>query len=207
MSPSTSFKPEWIEKARIDYFPHFMTLWISVNSWYKSIYEHNQDRQCINAIKNDFTIRNNLFSQFTKLMSVDTNKDSLKFKSDLEGLFYALNSANISYADKGKDGQEIIMSFNRLLIDFSKRRDVSKYVNIMTMPSRSLTSEETPPQSIIKLDSKYIIDDNEIVFAGLIEVIYQMRCHLFHGNLDAESDYHHDVVKYCYEILFALMNF
>jgi hypothetical protein len=46
--------------------------------------------------------------------------------------------------------------------------------------------------------------DNERVFAGLIELIYQVRCALVHGDL-APTPENHEAVKYCYLVLFELM--
>ncbi len=42
-------------------------------------------------------------------------------------------------------------------------------------------------------------------FSGLFEIIYQMRNILVHGNMNPEKD-EHNVVKYCYFILWDLMN-
>lgn len=43
-------------------------------------------------------------------------------------------------------------------------------------------------------------NDSQKIFAGLFEIIYQVRCHLVHGSLKPTSE-NHEVVKYCYLIL------
>jgi len=81
------------------------------------------------------------------------------------------------------------------LLDYSQRKIVSGYVNLIKRPRQ--------PDKI-KLDEIYIIDDRERFCACLIEIIYQVRCYLFHGDLEP-SEENHEVVKYCYFVLLALL--
>lgn len=60
-------------------------------------------------------------------------------------------------------------------------------------------------ENVIKLDKIYITNDNKKIFAGLFEIIYQVRNMLVHGKLNPDKDAH-EVVKYCYLISWDLMN-
>lgn len=61
----TDYKKEWIEKAAIDYFSPFISLWLACNSWYMSHYSDlddeypgdktASDRDFINKLKEDNT--------------------------------------------------------------------------------------------------------------------------------------------------------
>ena len=93
------FKKEWIQKAEVDYFSQFMTLWMGFNSWYRSHYSEidKNDRAFISKLKTDFSGRNQLFASFSALISEDKTKENLRFKSDLESLYYSLNRASLTY--------------------------------------------------------------------------------------------------------------
>ena len=57
---------------------------------------------------------------------------------------------------------------------------------------------------VIKLDQLYITSDKKKFFSGMMEIIYQVRNMLVNGKMNPEKN-EHDVVKYCYRILWALM--
>lgn len=59
--------------------------------------------------------------------------------------------------------------------------------------------------TVIALDKIYIVSDLQNCFAGIFEIIYQVRNMLVHGKLNPDKAAH-DVVKYCYRILWELMN-
>jgi len=62
----------------------------------------------------------------------------------------------------------------------------------------------TDVRNVIKLDQICITNDKSKFFAGLFEIIYQVRNMLVHGKLNPDKD-EHEVVKYCYLILWDLM--
>lgn len=67
-------KKEWLQKAEIDYFSPFISLWLACNSWYRSHYSDlvpQNDRRFINKIKTDFTPRNHMFIKFEKNLNED----------------------------------------------------------------------------------------------------------------------------------------
>ena len=65
--------------------------------------------------------------------------------------------------------------------------------------------EYSDEYNAIKLEKIYITSDNKKFFAALFEIIYQIRNLLVHGKLNPEGDKLHEVVKYCYFILWDLM--
>ena len=187
------FKKEWLSKAEVDYFSQFMALWMGFNSWYRSHYSEldKNDRAFIEKLKSDFAGRNQLYSKFNTLIAEDRIKENLRFKSDLESLHYSLNRTNLSYP-KGYCNTGI--SFESALYDYAQRKNHISYINLI---KRSRQPEK------IKLDEVYIASDAEKVFPCLMEILYQIRCLLFHGNLKPTKE-NHEVIKYCYFVLLAL---
>jgi len=203
------FKAAWIQKAQIDYFSPFISLWLACNSWYRSHYSdlgnnperEAMDREYINKIKTDFTGRNHLYKEFVKIIKSENNKKTLGFKTNLEMLYFSLNRAELK-----PDKLIFNCSFEKLLIDFSQKSIQEAYINILATPRINLngTVHSDEIDYVIKLDTKYIINDTEKVFAGLFELIYQIRNMVIHGNVKPEKD-EHEVVKYCYLILSDLI--
>jgi len=53
-------------------------------------------------------------------------------------------------------------------------------------------------------DTLKLSDDRSALFNGFLEIIYQVRCQLVHGQLEP-NDENHEVVKQCYFLLHLLM--
>ncbi len=190
------YKKEWMQKANIDYFSPFVSLWLGFNSWFRSHYceiEPKIDRNYINQLKTDNTARNQTLTNFKNLMAEDKTKENIRFKSDLESLIYSLNRVDLKNPDPSK--YKCAIKFETALIDYERKNEVSAYVNL---------KKEKGDRGKIQLDSLYVTDDLNILFAGLIEILYQIRCLLIHGNLEPEEE-NHEVIKYCYFVLLALM--
>lgn len=59
----------------------------------------------------------------------------------------------------------------------------------------------TKKRNIIKLTEQIcFINDKNLIFKALIENLYQVRCMLIHGDLDA-SEWTHRIVQYAYLVL------
>lgn len=204
------FREAWIQKAQIDYFAPFISLWLACNSWYRSHYSdlgnnpdrEASDREFINKIKTDFTRRNHLYKKFESLIKAENNRQTLGLKTNLEMLNFSLNRAELK-----PDKLLHSCSFERLLIDYSLKDSHDGYISIMANPRINrdgITVHADDIDNVIKLDTRYIINDTENVFAGLFELIYQIRNMVVHGNVKPERD-EHEVIKYCYLILSDLM--
>ena len=161
--------------------------------YFYGVYTNGSIGNYINQLKTDNTARNQTLTNFKNLMAEDKTKENIRFKSDLESLIYSLNRVDLKNPDPSK--YKCAIKFETALIDYERKNEVSAYVNL---------KKEKGDRGKIQLDSLYVTDDLNILFAGLIEILYQIRCLLIHGNLEPEEE-NHEVIKYCYFVLLALM--
>jgi len=193
------YKKEWMKKSAIDYFPHFISLWLACNSWYQFHYSDLKggDRDFINKIKTDTSGRNHLYTNFCSLIE-GNDKHAIAFKTNIELLHYALQKADL------KPSRIDSCSLEQAVIDYDNKNNPE---NLIMKPKinkdGSVHADDKP--YVIKLDRIYVTSDKSKLFAGLFEIIYQVRNMLVHGKLNPKSE-EHDVVKYCYIILWDLMN-
>lgn len=199
----SNYQEAWLQKAKIDYFSPFVSLWLGCNSWYRFHYAElgSQDRLFINKLKADFTKRNHLFKRFEDCLLGSNEKKKISFKTNLELLHFSLNRAELK-----PERLLFICSFEYLLPDYSQKDDKNGYKNIIANPNlnKDGSVRMAEENDVIKLDTKYIISDLEVVFSGLFELIYQVRNMVIHGHVKPERD-EHEVIKYCYLILSELM--
>ena len=190
---SGDFYKEWRDKAEVDYFPQLVILWLSANSWYRSHYseiESKRDRDFLNKLREDHSTRNKLFARFNKLLQADGTKGRAELINYIEGLFFALNTANLLWDEELSTS--LISFSNCLFVPFPKKYD-SLIVNLYA--------------SGIRINENLkLTDDKSVLFNGFLEIIYQVRCQLVHGQLEP-NDENHEVVKQCYFLLQELMNF
>lgn len=194
------YRKEWFEKAKIDYFAPFVNLWLSCNAWYMDHYSEldKKDRTHIDKVKSDYSSRNHIFKQFKKLVEGDAKENQI-FKSNIQQLHFALNDAALVSDAVG------VISFENAICDYDNR---DKKVNLIKTPhfNKDGSVSKAEKDEVLKLDTIYIISDIEKVFAGLFEIIYQVRNCLIHGHMNP-GDNEYKVVKYCYLILYDLMSF
>lgn len=192
------YKKEWMDKAKIDYFSPFTSLWLACNSWYQSHYSeiNGMDRTFIDKIKTDNTGRNHIYTKFDRLLLIN-DKNGIYFRTNLEMLHYSLSRANL------KPDKIDYCSFENAVTDYDNKSNTE---NLIMNPkiNKDGTVNASDISSVIKLDKIYITSDKPKFFSGLIEIIYQVRNMLIHGKLNPGKD-EHDVVKYCYFILWDLM--
>lgn len=199
MATNRDYKKEWFAQSQINYFTAFITLWLSCNSWYNFHYSLGNDRNNINKIKNDSSSQNKLFCEFKNLVNQSNTKEQKIFFANIEQLYYSLNRNNISV-----DRLLFPLSFNKVLVDYSRNNDKTAYEDIVVKNARTKTGKKRRGVSGIDLGEIVLINDIQKVFAGLFEIIYQVRCQLVHGNLNP-TDENFDTVKYCYFILYDLL--
>jgi hypothetical protein len=200
MAKSIDYKKEWFAKARVDYFPHFLSLWLACNSWYNIHYlPLNTDRAIVDKLKSD--PNNNLYKKFDAIFSGSSTKEQKSLYSNLELLYYSLNRAVL------QPGNLILpLSYTYVLIDFSKKKKTTGYITILVKDAATDTKElEGEEIEGVQLGDVVISNDVPVVFAGILEIIYQVRCMLVHGEIDPKVEENHEVVKYCYLILHDLM--
>jgi len=190
---SGDFYKEWRAKAEVDYYPQLVILWLSTNSWYRSHYSEiigKRDRDFLNKLRDDHTTRNKIFTRFDKLLQAEGTKGRAELLGYIEGLFFALNRAELLWEEE-KASSEIVFG-NCLLTPHPKtygNLKVNKQVSGITI------------NEALKLT-----DDKSALFNGFLEIIYQVRCQLIHGQLEPNAE-NHEVVKQCYFLLYILMSF
>ena len=193
-----SNKDDWLKKAEIDYFSKFVPLWLAFNSWYRSHYPDisNSDRAFLNHIKEDCSPRNALFTSFKDLMTEAHTKKHTKFISDIEAFHYSLNRADLKYCKANGSNSGYKICYENSLLKFESLNDHTSYEDITIPYTKSVEK--------IKLNEIAFVPEYSKIFASTIEIIYQIRCYLFHGELKPEKD-EHEAVKYSYELLKAMM--
>jgi hypothetical protein len=202
MSLDNDFKKEWFAKARVDYFSPFLNLWLACNSWYNFHYTLNNDREHVDKLKSDFSPSNKLYKKFQKNFIQGDTKDVINFLSLMELLHYSLVQAEIKPI-KFAEGKRL--GFQHLLLNFSLKADANAYLSVILENALKVDGQLKAGMDGVILNKQLVIDDNsEKVFAGLIEIIYQVRCMLVHGELSPTPE-NHEVVKYCYLVLYELM--
>lgn len=199
MATNKDYKKEWFDKSQLDYFSAFITLWLSCNSWYNFHYSLGSDRQNIDMIKKDTTNKNKIFCEFSNLLSQSGTKEQKSFFGNIEQLFYSLNRNPIK-----TDKLKFPLSLEKVLIDYSQYNNVNAYESLVVKNSKTKTGKLKKSVSGIDLGEIVLVDDEQKIFAGIFEIIYQVRCQLVHGNLDP-TDENLDTVKYCYFILYDLL--
>lgn len=192
------FKKEWLQKSEIDYFSPFISLWLACNSWYQSHYSelNGTDRDFINNIKSDNSGRNHLFINFDRLIE-DVSKQGIAFRTDLEMLHYALDKASLQPRNINS------CSFRGAVVNYNEKE---KTKDLLRNPkiNKDGSVNANDAQDVLLLDTIYVTSNKSDLFAGIIEIIYQVRNMLVHGKLNPDED-EHDVVRFCYLILWQLM--
>lgn len=185
------YKKEWLERASLDYFAPFILLWLSFNSWYRSHYsdiEDGFDRSFINQMKADFSGRNQPFRNFKNLLE-RADKVGVSFRSDLEMLHRGLMAAALT-PDRIK-----YLNLEKALINYNQKDDEAGYHNLIRRSRQ--------PNKLL-LHELHVTDDFQLLYAGVLECVYQFRCMLVHGHIEP-SEPTHDVSQYCYKVLLAIM--
>jgi len=200
MAVNKEHKKEWFSKARIDYFSPFVTLWLACNSWYNFHYAGtNGDRKHIDQLKTDVSKQNILYTKFNNIFLGAPSKEQTSLFSNLELLHYSLSRAEIKPSKLIKP-----LMFSLALIDFNNRSTDIGYKDLIINNAKTKAGKLKANVNGVDLGDIVISNDALLVFAGIIETIYQVRCMLVHGELEP-TDENHEVVKYCYLILYDLM--
>ncbi len=184
---------EWLKRAEVDYFPPFMSLWASFNAWYEGHYPDaaKNDRGAINNIKKD-GIEHKVLVKNADARLTGVDRESIEFRTNLEQLYYALEDSALTYINVKRTEK---MSLANVLITYNGRNRRTAYKNLIV---------ENDDAQAIQLGSIHITNETDIVVAGLIEIIYQIRCQLFHGKFEP-VEANRKVVKYAYFVWLALM--
>lgn len=169
MATDRDYKKEWFVQSQINYFTAFITLWLSCNSWYNFHYSLGNDRDNINKIKVDLSSHNKLFCEFKNLISQSNTKEQKIFFANIEQLYYSLNRNSISV-----DRLLFPLSFNKVLVDYSRNKDKTAYEDIVVKNARTKTGKKRRGVSGIDLGEIVLINDIQKVFAGLLRLFIKL---------------------------------
>ncbi len=188
---SGDFYKEWRAKAEVDYFPQLVVLWLSTNAWYRSHYSEittRKDRDFLNKLRDDHSTRNKIYTRFDRVLSAADTKDRAELINTIEALSFALNSAKLRWDEQNASS---VITFKNCLLSPNPKT----YGSLVVKKRAS---------GITISDTLKLTDDRSALFNGFLEIIYQVRCQLVHGQLEP-NDENHEVVKQCYFLLHLLM--
>ena len=188
MPSSIDTTSKWRTLAEIDYYSLFIKTWLAFNSWYKGYYPNiKNDRDCLQEIKKTQDPRNSFYTKF-KIFLNGSDRESENFKDNLDGLITCLNRTTLQNSTNNYRGK---ISFENASTDWNNHI----YENLIK-PFKSRKSRKLLTVAIDLQDEK--------IFIAAIEIIYQIRCLLLHGQLEPNVE-NHEIVKYCYLLLSSIL--
>ena len=201
----------WFKSSEIDYFSSFIKLWLSFNAWYRQHYNEDyirKERDYINIIMgvyknatqklNDYdrSSRNSIYRKFNGLMT-HQDIESKEFRKYIEKFLYLFKEKNVKGFFNGYD--EEVKNLSEFFLDsYEKERTIKTNLNKGTYFSFGENSTEYRKGALV------IINGLEKLYSYIMEIIYEERNALVHGDM-AYSSENHEIVKYCYLILYYLM--
>ncbi len=175
----------WKKKSEVDYIPLFISLWLSLNAWMRDRFDETRDRGRLELLKRG---GHSLSDQFSGLVRGDDARAS-RFKGSLGELHRALVNANITY-----EGRDNIVSFASCALDWNSGQ-----------PSFESVLKERNEQEKLETDNGLWVDnDTARLFAAYMEIVYQIRSALFHGDL-SPVDKNERVIRHLYLTLSMVM--
>lgn len=178
----------WKQKAEIDYFSLFVPLWLAFDAWCKDKYGKHTQRLCLEALKND-EINNKTYHKIKSLLG-GMDSLSINFKNNFKQLSEALDAQPIYY--EGDDSKPTL-SFKTALIE----RSTGRYENLFRTSKQRDKIELVP--------DIYLTDEVPKIYKSYIEILYQIRCYLFHGSLTPNKE-NERIVKNLYLTLKDLIS-
>ena len=177
----------WKQKAEIDYFSLFVPLWLAFDAWCKDKYGLSTQRDCLEALKKDDL--NNKTFQKLKTLLYGTDSISETFKSYLTQLNQALEAEPILY-----EGERTrCLGFTNGLVNRASR----VYEDLFRTRGQH--------NKIELIAGIYITDEIQKIYGSYIEILYQVRCRLLHGDFPPNKE-NERIVKYLYLTLKDLMS-
>ncbi|OGI12724.1 hypothetical protein A3K64_04085 [Candidatus Micrarchaeota archaeon RBG_16_36_9] len=171
----------WYRSSQIEYFTPFMKLWLSFNAWYKQKYNAPTDRDAIEELKNYQDIKDRL----QQLFKSDAN-EAREFRKYLGELIVEIRN-------------ECLVDSGGANVDFT---NTDLYKNRRRLANSTIESKIRRGEPIVKLDDGLAIaSDINVIIRELLEVIYQIRNYLIHGNFEINNKRAQLLVKNGYLIL------
>ncbi len=192
----------WKEKAQIDYIPPFMSLWVSLDAWMKNRFELRKDRDELEELKKNGS---SLFTKFSELID-GNNINGIIFRGYFAELHRALLSAHIPY----QRHPDKTISFECCMVEYKDGNPRFESILIEDEEDNSsfetlIEFEETDQETIDLDDDLTVESDPERLFVAYIEIVYQIRCALFHGDIAPTSQENKRVIQQLYLTLSMVM--
>ena len=177
----------WKQRAKIDYFPLFISLWLSLNAWMRDHFsDKKKDRAQLELLKHG---GHALYDTFYGLIKAENAKGTM-FRGNFAELHRALLDANITYENR----QDRIVSLKCCAIDWNNGQ-----------PNFESVLKGKKQHEKLQIDSDLWVENNpERLFAAYMEIVYQVRCTLIHGGL-APILQNERVIKHLYTTLSMVM--
>ncbi len=178
----------WKQKAEIDYIPLFVSLWLALDAWMAGNFAGSTDRERLELLKGD---SHQLAERFRGLLqAVDAN--GTRFKANLAELHRALDNARIPYDSNRFIGRTI--GFSDCIVDWNHGQ-----------PTFGTILKTKYQHNKLRIDNNLWLDhDFNRLYAVYIEIVYQIRCVLFHGKLPPTPE-HERVIRQIYITLSIVM--
>ena len=177
---------QWKEKAQIDYIPLFISHWLSFNAWMQDNFSGTDDRPKLELIKQQ---PHPLYDRFNDLI-LTKDIDGNRFRGNFGELHRALVNASIPY----KKWPNEIISLDACPITWGG----------VSPTLESVLKKENQQHKIEIGKNLWVENDTKRLFGAYIEILYQIRCELFHGRLEPSRD-HERVMKQLYLTLSMIM--
>ncbi len=172
----------WKKKSEIEYIALFVPLWLSLNAWMRDRYNEDTDRKRLELFKHG---GHKIYDEFFTLLFDSDDARSKAFQGNLAELHKALKNANIPCNDK-------FISFACIPDD----RDGDQYINLL--------KDEGQQNKIELAEGIWLDNDKPKLFRGFVEILYRIRCALFHGDLKPTAE-NERVIKQLYLITVEIM--
>lgn len=201
MSDSENIYQLWKQRAEIDYIPPFMALWLALNAWMKKdssgLSPHRRDRDRLEELKRNDSELSDRFAELIGVQSID----GTLFRGYLGELHQTLVKAHISY-----DRREQIISFDCCMIEWNNGQPTfaSIVAEKVDGPFEIGQLDEIGELKINLGDDLWIASTPEQLFAVYIEIVYQIRCALFHGDFAPTAE-NREVIRHLYLTLSMIM--
>ncbi len=159
---------DWKKRSEIDYVPLFISSWLCLNVWMKSAWDGTDDRHLLNQLTSPED--NDLKVEFISLIN-GTTPEAIAFKGYFAELISALTNARLEYHTLNTPNR--LISFSNCIV----------CRNNGTPEIGTILKREGQRDKIEIAPNFWIDNDNNRVFSAYIEILYQVRCLLFHGTL------------------------
>ena len=177
----------WKEKSEIDYIPLFVFLWFALNVWMRDHFEkETSDRKRLDMLKRS---GGSLLGAFNRLILAQ-NANGERFRAEFGALHDALVGARIPY--NGNRWPNRTIDFDSCIINWNNGQPKFESILVLEEIDHDSASNDNPaPDEMNKIelnDNLCVENDPERLFAAYMEMVYQIRCSLVHGDLDTNIE-------------------